>query len=216
MHRFCLDVSGEFACFSRPEMKVERVSYDVMTPSAARAIYEAILWKPAIAWHIEKIEVLTPIAWCSVRRNEVASVLSSRNVATAMHGGAMPALFIEEERQQRAALILKHVRYRIHAHFTMTHKAGAEDNPAKFAAMFERRAKMGQSFHQPYLGCREFACAFHLVEDAMPEPAAIQESRDLGWMLYDMDFTQQPPTPRFFRASMVDGVVQVMGQEIRG
>ncbi|MBK6896396.1 MAG: type I-C CRISPR-associated protein Cas5 [Alphaproteobacteria bacterium] len=218
MRIFCLHVSGEYACFTRPEMKVERVSYDVITPSAARAIFEAILWKPAIAWKIHKIEVLEPIKWFSVRRNEVASKISVRNVQTAMNGGGVEALGlnIEDDRQQRAGLILREVAYRIYGSFFMTDKAGADDNVAKFEAMFERRAAQGQSFHQPYLGCREFPCSFSLVTAANDGKPPIGNCEDLGWMLYDMDYTQNPPTPRFFRAYMNKGVVMVDGAEVRG
>ena len=209
---FCLEVSGPFACFTRPEMKVERVSYDVITPSAARAVFEAICWKPAIRWHIRRIEVLTPIRWISVRRNEVGAKISVANVKKAMNGNATPlALYIEDERQQRAGLFLRDVRYRLHAEFVMTDAAGASDNVGKFADMFRRRAEKGQCVNQPYLGCREFACDFRLIgKDAAPEPA-IDESRDLGFMLHDMDFEADPamPPPKFFRARLEKGVIAV-------
>lgn len=217
MKTFCLSVTGDYACFTRPEMKVERVSYDIITPSACRAIFEAILWKPAISWHIHKIEVLKPVQWFSVRRNEVASKISVRNVQTAMRGGNETlALNIEDDRQQRAGLILRDVAYRLYASFSMTEKAGVDDNRAKFEAMFERRAAQGQSFHQPYFGCREFPCSFSLVTATNDENPSILESLELGWMLYDMDYTQNPPTPRFFKAKMEQGVVMLDGQEIRG
>lgn len=217
MKIFCLHVTGDYACFTRPEMKVERVSYDVITPSAARAIFEAILWKPAISWKIHKIEVLEPIKWFSVRRNEVASKISVRNVQATMNGGReILGLNIEEDRQQRAGLILRDVAYRIYGSFSMTDKAGADDNPTKFEAMFERRALQGQSFHQPYLGCREFPCSFSLMTAANDSKPAINDSSDLGWMLYDMDYTQNPPTPKFFRAKMDKGIIMVEGAEVRG
>ncbi|PJB69686.1 MAG: type I-C CRISPR-associated protein Cas5 [Alphaproteobacteria bacterium CG_4_9_14_3_um_filter_47_13] len=217
MKIFCLHVTGDYACFTRPEMKVERVSYDVITPSAARAVFEAILWKPAISWKIHKIEILEPIKWFSVRRNEVASKISVRNVQTTMKGGGeVLGLNIEDDRQQRAGLILRDVAYRIYGSFSMTNKAGADDNAAKFEAMFERRAAQGQSFHQPYLGCREFPCSFSLVTAANDDKPPIDSSLDLGWMLYDMDYTQNPPTPKFFRAQMDKGVVMVEGAEVRG
>lgn len=217
MKIFSLRVRGDFACFTRPEMKVERVSYDVITPSAARAIFEAILWKPAISWRVHKIEVLNPVKWFSVRRNEVASKISASHVRSAMiSGSGTLALYADEDRQQRAGLILRDVAYRLHASFDMTDKAGPGDNPAKFEEMFERRAAKGQTFHQPYLGCREFPCAFSLGGGNADELAPIPESRDLGWMLYDMDFTRDPPAPRFFRAEMKDGVVMVEGAEVRG
>lgn len=217
MKTFCLSVTGDYACFTRPEMKVERVSYDIITPSACRAIFEAILWKPAISWHIHKIEVLNPVQWFSVRRNEVASKISVRNVQTAMRGGnEVLGLNIEDDRQQRAGLILRDVAYRIYASFSMTERAGADDSRPKFEAMFERRAAQGQSFHQPYLGCREFPCSFSLVTAANDGKPPIPESRELGWMLYDMDYTKNPPMPRFFQAKMEQGVVLFDTQEIRG
>lgn len=217
---FCLEVSGDFACFTRPEMKVERVSYDIITPSAARAIFEAILWKPAITWHIHKIEVLKPINWVNIRRNEVGAILPVGNINKAIKGGALPALYVEEARQQRAGLFLKNVSYRLHASFSLTNRAGASDNEGKFADMFSRRAKKGQCFNQPYLGCREFSCEFRLIEDIKQEVAAITESRALGWMLYDMDYTNvADPTPLFFNANMENGIINIPNRhsdEVRG
>jgi CRISPR-associated protein Cas5d len=217
---FCLEVTGDFACFTRPEMKVERVSYDVITPSAARAIFEAILWKPAIAWHIHKVEVLKPINWVNIRRNEVGAVLPVGNINKAMKGGALPALYIEDARQQRAGLFLKDVSYRLHASFSLTDKAGASDNAGKFTDIFKRRAKKGQCVNQPYLGCREFSCAFRLVEDIEQEVSAITENRSLVWMLYDLDYTNpSDPSPLFFNASMNNGIVNIPnrnGDEVRG
>jgi CRISPR-associated protein Cas5d len=217
---FCLDVSGEFACFTRPEMKVERVSYDVITPSSARAIFEAILWKPAIQWQVTKIEVLNPIKWMNLRRNEVESIVSTRTAKSAMSSGeGHLGIYVDEQRQQRASLLLKDVRYRLHAEFQMTDKAGPQDSAAKFADMFRRRADKGQCFNQPYLGCREFSCDFALV-DAEDGPDPIQQSSDLGFMLYDLDYGDPAsPQPLFFRAHMQDGVVAVPERnspEVRG
>lgn len=241
MHNWCLEVWGDYACFTRPEMKVERVSYDVMTPSAARAIFEAILWKPAIRWNVTKIEVLNPIKWISVRRNEVGKKVPGPT-AKQMAGvlGEPMGIFIEDERQQRAGLFLRDVSYRIHGYFDFippdkrkanysispefwadeqeqTEIARLDDTPAKYAAMFERRAKKGQCFHRPYLGCREFACDFRLV-DPKTEPAAvlIDETRDLGFMLYDLDFERDvnDPTPLFFRARIDKGVVNTDRREV--
>lgn len=195
----CLRVWGDNACFTRPEMKVERVSYDVMTPSAARGILEAILWKPAIRWQITRIDVLKPIRWESVRRNEVGTVISNRS----------SGLYIEKARQQRAGLFLRDVDYLIHARFDLTDKAGREDNPLKFYQMFRRRAGKGQCFNQPYLGCREFSAAFTLADPEEGLPVPIPESRDLGWMLYDMDHSGSEPLPRFFRVAMDNGTIQV-------
>lgn len=221
MKSYCLEVSGDFACFTRPEMKVERVSYDVITPSAARAVFEAILWKPAIRWHVRRIEVLRPIRWISLRRNEVASVVSTRNVETAMKSGAGDlGLYIEDDRQQRAGLFLRDVAYRIHADLEFKREADPEARAMKYQEMFERRAAKGQCINQPYLGCREFTAAFRLVEGVPTEPAPIAESHDLGFMLYDLDFKNSAdPAPRFFRARMESGVVTVPAwdsAEVRG
>jgi CRISPR-associated protein Cas5d len=196
-------------------MKVERVSYDVMTPSAARACFEAILWKPAIRWHVRKIEVLKPIRWINLRRNEVAGVVSSRNVETAMKNGVGElALYIEDERQQRAGLFLRDVAYRVHADLQVLPGTGlnntSDNTPMKFQEMFERRAGKGQCVNQPYLGCREFAAAFRLISDREGEVPAIAETCDLGFMLHDLDYSNpSDPQPRFFRARMENGVVNV-------
>jgi len=207
---YCLEVSGPFACFTRPEMKVERVSYDVITPSAARAVFEAILWKPAIRWRVTRIEVLKPIRWINLRRNEVGAKASVRNAEQAMAAGTGKlGLFIEDERQQRAGLFLRDVAYRLHA--VMEILPGREDDSAaaKFWSMFERRAANGQCVNQPYLGCREFAADFRLVEGSAGQPP-IAETRDLGFMLHDLEFGGVDGiTPRFFRAQMNNGVIEI-------
>lgn len=227
MKPFCLEVTGDYACFTRPEMKVERVSYDLITPSAARAVFESIMWKPGLRWRIRCIEVLNPVRWISVRRNEVAAVASSRNALAAMKDGCgNMALYIEDERQQRAGLLLRDVAYRLHADLEMLSEE-ARSNPGKYISMFERRLAQGQCVNQPYLGCREFAASFRPVElvsdgkdwrAADGEPSAWQEwSADLGWMLYDLDFTDRSnPKPQFFRASVQRGVVNLAGVEVRG
>lgn len=211
MERFCLELTGDFACFTRPEMKVERVSYDVMTPSSARACFEAILWKPAIHWHIRTIEVLKPIRWINLRRNEVASVVSARNVETAMKNGTgILGINIEDDRQQRAGLFLRDVAYRVHADLEVLPSAASGNTVVKFREMFERRASRGQCVNQPYLGCREFAAHFRLVSDLANEAVPIDETRELGFMLHDLDFAQSAvPQPRFFRARLENGVVKV-------
>ena len=222
---FCLDVKGDFACFTRPEMKVERVSYDVITPSAVRAIFSAIFWKPAIKWNVKKIEVLSPIKWISVRRNEVKSKANK----------SQDGLLIEEDRTQRAGLFLRDVHYRLYAEIEFIpidkrhpvvnevpdslvsdeerQEIRKDENPGKYYAMFERRAKKGQCFNQPYLGCREFSCKFKFVESPKKEAEitpTINETRDLGFMLYDMDFTNPNDIkPAFFRAEMKNGVIIV-------
>lgn len=223
MKTFCLELSGPWACFTRPEMKVERVSYDVMTPSAARACFEAILWKPAIRWHVRKIEVLKPISWINLRRNEVSSVVSVATVKKAMNGTAVD-LWIHaddsSERAQRAGLFLRDVAYRVYAELEFLCARDPEASAAKYYEMFERRASKGQCVNQPYLGCREFAAAFRLVPDPTTESAPIAETRDLGFMLHDLDFSKPTdPQPRFFRAQLENGAVQVPAwnsAEVRG
>lgn len=234
---FCLEVWGDYACFTRPELKVERVSYDAPTPSAVRAIFEAIFWKPAIRWHVQTIEVLHPIRWATVRRNEVASRASHRS---------QNGIFIEDDRRQRAAIVLRDVRYRFFAVLEyippsqraarlhrplpaslwdreemLLHPAPSledveqvsSETPGKYLAIFERRARKGQCFLQPYLGCREFSCFFRLVDDPTREREQhppIQDTRDLGIMLYDLDYSNpEIPEPLFFRAQMNRGVIDV-------
>jgi CRISPR-associated protein Cas5d len=207
---FCLEVWGAIACFTRPELKVERVSYDVITPSAARAIFEAIFWKPAIHWQVTKIEVLNPIKWTSIRRNEVGATASKNPI------------YIEEKRQQKNTLMLQNVRYRLWAKLEFipirkrkeqtNSEEHPDENPAKYNAMFERRASKGQCFNQPYLGTRECSASFKLIDsekDALDAP--INESRDLGIMLYDMDFAAnlKNPPAMFYRAKMDNGVIIV-------
>jgi len=244
---FCLEVWGDYACFTRPEMKVERVSYDVPTPSAVRAVFEAIFWKPAIRWHPTKIEILNPIKWISVRRNEVGAVASPRS----------DGIIIEENRQQRAGYLLRDVKYRFYAILEYipiserknnNHKEvpdflmepeerefymeefkywqelkdlyRKDETPGKYLAIFERRASKGQCFNKPYLGTREFSCNFKLIKDFETNPAqTIDETRELGFMLYDMDFTDlNDPKPMFFQARIEKGVVNIppiTSEEIR-
>lgn len=244
---FCLEVWGDYACFTRPEMKVERVSYDVPTPSAVRAVFESIFWKPAIRWHPIKIEILNPIKWTSVRRNEVGAVASERS----------NEIIIEDNRQQRAGYFLKDVKYRFYAVLEYipiserknnNHKAipdflmepeekefyleefnlwqeqkdlyRNDETPGKYLAIFERRASKGQCFNQPYLGTREFSCNFKLIKDFETNQAkTIDETRELGFMLYDMDFSDlNDPKPMFFQAKIENGVVNIphyTSEEIR-
>ncbi len=207
-----LRVWGEYACFTRPEMKVERVSYDAMTPSAARGILEAIHWKPAIRWVIDRIHVLNPIRFENLRRNELARKIPAGAVRTAMKRAVFEDLpiLIEDDRQQRAATLLRDVAYVIEAHFVLTAAAGTADSDAKHLAMFNRRAAKGQCFHRPYLGTREFAADFSLVTDAIPESCLPpdQRDRDLGWMLHDIVYGDET-APRFFRAALRNGVIEV-------
>jgi len=217
MKRYCLEVTGDYACFTRPEMKVERVSYDVITPSAARAVFEAILWKPAIRWQVRRIEVLRPVRWMNLRRNEVASKISVANVQQAMTAGEGDlALYADDsnQRQQRAALLLRDVAYRLHADLEVLADRHDPQPPQKFFSMFERRAQNGQCVNQPYLGCREFDARVRLVTAPEAEPPPIAETRDLGWMLHDLDFTHpMDPQPVFFRAQMTAGVIEVDAAE---
>ena len=221
-NRFCLHVTGDYACFTRPENKVERLSYDLITPSAARAVFEAILWKPGIRWRMRRIEVLKPVRWISVRRNEVGAIASSRTALQAMERGrGAIGIDIEDERQQRAGLFLRDVGYRLHADLELCSDE-ARANPSKYLAMFERRAANGQCVNQPYLGCREFACDFRLARlDAdgaasTGEPEALRSySAELGWMLFDFDFRNPAdPKPQFFRAKVDRGVMNLSNVEL--
>lgn len=204
-----LKVWGDYACFTRPEMKAERVSYDVMTPSAARGILEAIHWKPAIKWVVDRIHVINPIRFDNIRRNEVGGKIPTRPIEQAMRGTPVVlGQWVEKDREQRATMALRNVVYIIEAHFELTDAAGPEDTPEKHYNMFLRRARQGQCFHRPYLGCREFPAFFELVEDEIPPSYYRGEERDLGWMLHDIDFANDM-TPRFFRATMKDGIIEV-------
>ncbi len=207
-----LHVWGDHACFTRAELKVERVSYDIMTPSAARGILEAIHWKPAILWVVDAIHVLNPIRFTSIRRNEVGTKIPAGSVKSAMSRGDTNGLglAVDENRQQRAATVLVKPAYVIEAHFELTDAAGEGDTAAKHIAMFNRRAGAGQCFHRPYLGTREFAAHFELVDGELPESKlpSDQLDRDLGWMLHDIDHANDH-TPYFFRAALVDGMMAV-------
>lgn len=199
-------VSGDYALFTRPEMKVERVSYDVMTPSAARGIIEAVYWKPAIRWVIDKIHVLKPIEFTNIRRNEVSEKASERK----------PYLVATEIRQQRAALVLKNVEYIIEAHFEMTDKAGETDTIEKHYNIILRRLRKGQQFHAPCLGTREFGAKVELIEDGESIPSSPLPDMELGWMLHDLDFSDSADIkPQFFRASLKNGVLDLTNLEVR-
>ncbi|MDO5072967.1 MAG: type I-C CRISPR-associated protein Cas5c [Neisseria animaloris] len=210
-----LHIWGDYACFTRPEMKVERVSYDVITPSAARGILAAVHWKPAIRWVIDRIHVLKPIRFESVRRNELGSKISASKVSGAMRRKSVEGLYVladdPSERQQRAATVLKDVGYVIEAHAVLTPQAGEGETIAKHIKMFKRRATKGQCFQQPCMGVREFPAHFAWVdEDSLPESELPENERDrdLGWMLHDIDF-DHGNTPYFFRAEMINGVIEV-------
>lgn len=205
-----VEVWGEYACFSRPEMKVERVSYDVMTPSAARGLLDAIYYHPGMRWVIDRIHICSPIRFTNIRRNEVKDTINARGVHSAMEKGEELFLATPESIQQRAAMILRDVRYVIDAHFEMTQKASPGDNPGKFQDIMRRRLEKGQAYHQPYLGVREFPANFRLCTELPPCPQELLGTHDLGWMLLDLDYSDpENITPHFFRASVQDGVLEV-------
>ena len=214
MNQIRLHIWGDYACFTRPEMKVERVSYDVMTPSAARGILSAVHWKPAMRWVVDKIHVLKPIHFESVRRNELGDKISVSKVNGAMKRNNVAGFYtlIEDDRQQRAATVLKNVAYVIEAHIALTARAGKDETVAKHIEMFARRARKGQCFQQPCLGVREFPADFALIDEGEPLPpsdlSASEANRDLGWMLHDIDF-DHGNTPHFFRAEMKEGAILV-------
>lgn len=205
-----VEVWGDYACFSRPEMKVERVSYDVMTPSAARGLLEAIYWHPGMRWVIDRIHVCAPIRFTNIRRNEVKDTISARNVKSLMEHGGSLYLATPESIQQRAAMVLRNVHYVIEAHFEMTEKASPADNPGKFQDIMRRRLEKGQFYHQPYFGVREFAANFQPCSEIPPCPEELTGNKDLGWMLLDMDYSDpENISPCFFRATLQDGVLNV-------
>jgi CRISPR-associated protein Cas5d len=211
---FKVEVWGDYACFTRPELKVERVSYDLMTPSAARGLLEAIYWHPGMKWIVDKIHVLNPIAFTNIRRNEVKSKISARNVHSVMKGASTP-LFINttDDIQQRAAMVLQKVHYVIEAHFEMTQKASPSDNVGKFCDVMRRRLEKGQCFHRPYFGCREFPANFRKWQGEEIPSAYPDEDRDLGLMLFDLDY-EKSITPMFFRAKLENGVLDLQNCEV--
>lgn len=210
-----IEVWGDYALFSRPELKTERMSFDVPTPSAARGIVEALYFHPGLLWHIDRIYVLKPIRFASIRRNEVESKISASNMRSVAQGDTQKELYLvaPNERQQRAALVLQDVHYVIEAHFTMTANANPGDNPGKFQDIVTRRAERGQCFHTPYFGCREFPAKFRRWSGG--NIPAIDETRDLGLMLYDFDYSDpENITPTYFRAKLENGVLNVAGCEV--
>lgn len=210
-----VEVWGDNALFSRPEMKVERVSYDFITPSAARGLLEAIYWKPAIRFVIDRIYVLNPIAFTNIRRNEVKSKLLASNAKSAMSGtGVINPIFTSQDIQQRASMVLRDVRYVIEAHFEMTDKAGEQDTPEKHYNILLRRLREGKHFHQPCFGCREFPANYRIVEDSA-QIKTLGITQDFGYMILDMDYTDlENIRPMFFRAKMKDGVVNLKDCEV--
>ena len=212
-----LEVWGPYALFTRPEMKVERVSYDVMTPSAARGILEAVFWHPGMVWRIDRIVVMNPIRFTSVRRNEVSSVISADTIRSMINDPSKDsAIYASSDIQQRASTILRDVHYVIEAHFDMNSKAAAGDTPAKFISMFNRRAQNGQYYHHPYFGTREFPVDFRLWDVNKGQPKGFENGhRDLGYMLYDMDYRDPAdPQPMFFRAELINGVLDATDPKV--
>lgn len=210
-----MEVSGQYALFSRPELKVERVSYDIITPSAARGLLESVYWHPGIRWKIDKIHVMSPIRFVNIRRNEVSAKLSAANALTVMNGKNEP-LYLSASAfiQQRASLLLRDVRYVIEAHFELTPKAAPDDSAEKIYAIVMRRLQKGQCFQQPYLGCREFPADVRVAERPIGK-AAYEGERDLGFMLYDMDYADpENIKPQFFRAVLHNGVLDLSGVEV--
>lgn len=217
-----VEVWGDWALFTRPEMKVERVSYDVMTPSAARGLIEAIYWHPGLKWQVDRIYVRSPIRFSNLRRNEVKSTVNARTARTAMERGRGELyLSTSDDIQQRAALLLRDVRYIIEAHFDLVpEKMAPGDNAGKFQDIVKRRIQKGQFYHQPCFGCREFPAQFKPCEEIPPCPEELKGERDLGWMLWDMDYSDPGDIrPLFFRAALRDGVLEVPTRdsgEVRG
>lgn len=208
-----MEMWGEYACFTRPEMKVERVSYDVPTPSAARGMVESVYYHPGLKWHVDKIYVCKPIRFTNILRNEVASKISARNVLTEANGKKRSYIDRNADIQQRATTMLRDVHYVIEAHFEMTDKANPSDNPGKFQDIVKRRLRSGQAYMQPYLGCRECTAHFRLWEGG--DIPTIDETRDLGYMLYDMEYSDpENIQPMFFRAQMVHGVIDLTDCEV--
>lgn len=206
-----VEVWGDYASFNRPEMKVERVSYDVMTPSAARGILEAIYWHPGMVWRIDRIYVCNPIRFTNIRRNEVKDKLSASKAKSVMERGSGELRLVTSDSiQQRAAMVLRDVRYIIEAHFDMTEKATPSDNKGKFQDIIKRRLEKGQHYHQPYFGTREFPVNFKIF-DGKPQCAEeLEGEKDLGWMLLDMDYSDlKDIRPVFFRATLKDGILDV-------
>lgn len=208
-----MEVWGEYACFTRPEMKVERVSYDVPTPSAARGMVESVYYHPGLKWHVDKIYICKPIRFTNILRNEVASKISARNVLTEANGKKRSYIDRNADIQQRATTMLRDVHYVIEAHFEMTDQANPSDNPGKFQDIVKRRLRSGQAYMQPYLGCRECTAHFRLWEGG--DIPTIDETRNLGYMLYDMDYSEpENIQPMFFRAQMVHGVIDLTDCEV--
>lgn len=223
---FRVEIWGDYACFSRPELKVERVSYDVITPSAVRGLMEAVMWKPAIKYIVDQIDVCAPVRFENIRRNELNSKVSNSSVQDAEKKLLAGKLYLNasQDRSQRAAMVLRNVRYVVTGHFIMTDKAEVRDNEEKFTAMLHRRLEKGQNYHTPYLGVREFPAYIRLISDGEKMPEPIQETRSLGLMLYDFDYVTDKDKdgqdivisfePLYFMAEMKQGVIDLRDVEV--
>jgi CRISPR-associated protein Cas5d len=209
-----LEVWGDGALFSRPEMSVERVSYDVMTPSAARGILDSIYWHPGMFWRIDRIYILNPISWDNIRRNEVSAVIGRNTARSMMSGKGGNVIYSSDVIQQRASTYLRDVHYVIDAHFVLK-QPGNADLAAKAISIFNRRAQKGQCYHHPYFGCREFPVDFRLWNSS-DDPKGFETGvRDLGFILFDMDYSDSADIkPLFFRAKLVDGVMDLRDVEV--
>lgn len=210
-YQYLVRIRGDLACFTRPELKTERVSYELITPSAARGVLEAILWKPAIRWHIRRILLLAKPEFIQLKRNEVTRRASVTNALRAMATGTLPDYFADDDRDQRNTVALRNVDYAVEAVFQMTDRRGLEDNPRKFDEMFRRRLQKGQFHYQPYLGCREFPA---VVEPYAGEPPPVAETRDLGYVLHDIRYGPEGNVPVFFEARLENGVIVVPEREV--
>lgn len=209
-----VEVWGDYACFSRPELKIERFSYECMTPSAARGVLESIYWHPGLLWKVDRIYVLSPIEYTNIRRNELKSKVSCTKAKSALTGKNVElSIIAAKDIQQRAASVLKNVHYVIEAHFELTKNANASDNPGKFQDIMRRRLEKGQCYHQPYLGCREFPAKFRKWDfDSVP---TADITKSLGFMLYDMDYSDKNNIkPMFFNANINNGVLDVADCEV--
>lgn len=210
-----LEVWGDYACFSRPELKTERVSYDVVTPSAARGLLESIFWHPGMLWTVDRIHVCAPIRFTNLRRNGVRSTVNARAARTVMERGTGDLYLVtSQDIQQRASMLLRNVHYVIDAHFDLTDRKAPSDNAGKFQDIIKRRIQKGQFYSMPYLGCREFPARFKACEILPPCPEELQGERDLGYMLWDLDYSDpENITPLFFRARLRDGVLEVPSRD---
>lgn len=208
-----MEVWGDYACFSRIELKIERVSYDVPTPSAARGIIESIFYHPGLKWHIDKIYIMNPIRFTSIRCNEVKSKISASKIMKEANGKGVSYIDRNKDIEQRSALMLCDVHYVIEAHFEMTDRANESDNPGKFQDIIKRRLRKGQAYSQPYFGMRQCTTHFRLWEGG--EIPTIPETRDLGFMVFDMDYSDPNDIqPMFFRAKLENGVLDLTDCEV--